>query len=255
MKVFTVTGLSRSGKTTTIENLIKEFNKRGYAVGTVKEIHYEKFAIDTEGKNTYRHRAAGALTVTARGEKETDILYVGKKPIYEILSHYNEDIVILEGVRDIVAPEIACCDENSFPEITPLTVAVSGRFANKGIKEYKGLPVINSVDHTAALADLLEEKTPALMNDFDKECCGYCGYDCRGFLAAYLNGQADIKDCVLKKEYKVKLKIGDDEIAMVPFVQNILYNVVIGVVKELKGYNQNKKIEILIEGHEDNKKV
>ena len=34
-----------------------------------------------------------------------------------------------------------------------------------------------------------------------------------------------------------------------------LYNVVIGVVKELKGYNQNKKIEILIEGHEDNKKV
>ena len=77
MKVFTVTGLSRSGKTTTIENLIKEFNKRGYAVGTVKEIHYEKFAIDTEAKHI-PPQSGGALTVTARGEKETDILYVGK---------------------------------------------------------------------------------------------------------------------------------------------------------------------------------
>ncbi len=52
MKVLTVTGLSGSGKTTVIENLIKELKRRGYSIGSVKEIHYEAFAIDTPGKNT-----------------------------------------------------------------------------------------------------------------------------------------------------------------------------------------------------------
>ena len=39
MKVLTVTRLSGSGKTTVIENLIKELKRRGYSIGSVKEIH------------------------------------------------------------------------------------------------------------------------------------------------------------------------------------------------------------------------
>ena len=39
MKVFSVIGLSKSGKTTTIENIIKELRRRNYTVGSVKEIH------------------------------------------------------------------------------------------------------------------------------------------------------------------------------------------------------------------------
>lgn len=71
MKVFSVYGITKSGKTTTIENIIRELKRRGYTVGSVKEIHYEKFAIDTEGTNTDRHRRAGAEPVTARGHFET----------------------------------------------------------------------------------------------------------------------------------------------------------------------------------------
>ena len=41
MKVFSVIGISKSGKTTTIENIIKELRKRNYSVGSVKEIHFE----------------------------------------------------------------------------------------------------------------------------------------------------------------------------------------------------------------------
>ena len=46
MKVFSVVGVTKSGKTTTIEQIIKEFIRRGYSVGSVKEIHFEQFAID-----------------------------------------------------------------------------------------------------------------------------------------------------------------------------------------------------------------
>lgn len=245
MKVFTLTGLSGSGKTTTIECLIKELKKRGYSVGTVKEIHYEKFTIDTEGKNTYRHRQAGANTVTARGLKETDVLYKGKMPIYDILSHYNEDYVILEGVRDAIVPEICVCKQNDTPQITDLTFAISGKYALSGQESYAGLPVIDGINGAEKLADLIEKIVPELLYDIDKDCCGKCGTDCRGFLAKIIKGQASRDDCALNNE-SIKLKIDGKSIPIVPFVQKLLRNVTMGVVSELKGYKPNSKIEIEI---------
>ena len=56
--------------------------------------------------------------------------------------------------------KIAVYKEDAEPEITPLTFAVSGRFANTGVTEYKGLPVISAVDDIGRLADLVEEKVP-----------------------------------------------------------------------------------------------
>lgn len=243
MKVFTVTGLTGSGKTTVVENLIAELKKRGYTVGSVKEIHYEAFAIDTPGKNTYRHRQAGSDTVTARAHYETDVMYQGHLPIYDVLSHYNQDYVILEGVRDAVVPEIAVCKEEVEPEISPLTFAVSGRFANNGLDSYKGLPVINAVENPKKLADLIEAKVPDLMYDVEYECCGKCGTDCRGFLSGLLKGEVTENDCVLSKR-EIKLTIDGKDIIMVPFVQKILKNAILGVVSELNGYEKDKKIRI-----------
>ncbi|MFA7550797.1 MAG: molybdopterin-guanine dinucleotide biosynthesis protein MobB, partial [Sedimentibacter sp.] len=60
MKVFSVIGITKSGKTTTIENIIKELLKRNYTVGSVKEIHFEQFKMDPEGTNTFRHKTAGS---------------------------------------------------------------------------------------------------------------------------------------------------------------------------------------------------
>ena len=86
MKVFSVVGITQSGKTTTIENIIKELRGRGYSVGSVKEIHFEEFAIDTEGTNTFRHKEAGSQLVTARGNYETDMLFQEKLHIDRLLS-------------------------------------------------------------------------------------------------------------------------------------------------------------------------
>jgi len=243
MRVISITGLSGSGKTSTIEHIIKELISRGYTVGSVKEIHFEAFAMDTEGKNTWRHRQAGSDTVTARSANETNVLYKGHMPIYDLLAHYDQDFVLLEGVRDAVVPEIAVASEDGTPKLSPLTFVVSGRFANTHSGTYKGLPIINGVTDTKKLVDLIIEKTPSLMYDVDPECCSACGMDCRTFLSKHLKGEIDINTCVLKNS-KVKLTIDGKNIYMVPFVEAILKNVVTGVVKELKGFKKGKKISI-----------
>lgn len=243
MKVFSVTGITGTGKTSVVEGLIREFRSRGYSVGSVKEIHNENFRIDTEGKNTWRHRQAGAGTVTALGYHETDVMYSGKMDIYDVLRRYHEDIIALEGVSDAVVPNIACCAEDGLPDITPLTIAVSGRFANTHKGKYEGLPIYNIMTDAAELADLLIEKMPELMQDIDPACCGLCGYDCRTFLSKCLKGQDTINQCVLRRS-RMSLKMDGKKIVMVPFVENVLRNVISGVVRELRGYKKGGKIEI-----------
>ncbi|HHY78587.1 MAG TPA: molybdopterin-guanine dinucleotide biosynthesis protein B [Clostridiales bacterium] len=158
MKVISVYGYSKSGKTTTVECLIKELNRRNYSVGTVKEIHYESFAIDTEGSNTHRHWKAGAELVCARGLYETDILFKKKLSIPEILKFYAQDYVILEGVTDFDVPKILCTSsiEDIQECLNPSVFAISGVISNK-ISRYDDLPVINAITDIERLTDLVEK--------------------------------------------------------------------------------------------------
>ncbi len=159
MKVISVYGYSKSGKTTTVENLIKELVRRGYTVGSVKEIHFEDFAIDSEGSNTDRHRKAGAELVTARGLYETDILFKERLPVQEILSFYKQDYVILEGVTDFDVPKILCATklEDVKKRMDPGVFMLSGVIANE-ITEYEGLKVVNAVGDVERLTDMVESK-------------------------------------------------------------------------------------------------
>ncbi len=59
MKTFGFAGWSGSGKTTLIEKLIPLFVKRGLRVSLIKHAHHT-FDVDKEGKDSYRHRHAGA---------------------------------------------------------------------------------------------------------------------------------------------------------------------------------------------------
>lgn len=159
MKVISVVGITESGKTTTIENIIKELKKRNYSVGSVKEIHFEEFQIDTEGSNTYRHKEAGSELVTARGYYETDILFQEKLSMDKILSFYNHDFVILEGVSESEFPKIITAHDIPGIEVKMdnTVFAISGKISGE-ISEYKGLPAINSLTHIKELVDLIEEK-------------------------------------------------------------------------------------------------
>ena len=159
MKVFSVVGISQSGKTTIIENIIKELRRRNYSVGSVKEIHFEDFAIDMEGSNTHRHKEAGSQLVTARGFYETDILFQEKLAIDKILEFYDHDFVVLEGVADKEIPKIVSAhnEEDALERVDDTVFAISGRISNTA-DILNGIPVINSMDDVERLVDLLEER-------------------------------------------------------------------------------------------------
>src|ERR1044072_8550968 len=63
MKVVAIVGHSGSGKTTLIEKLIPAIRRRGLTVSTVKHTHHHQIELDPPGKDSYRHRAAGAHEV------------------------------------------------------------------------------------------------------------------------------------------------------------------------------------------------
>jgi molybdopterin-guanine dinucleotide biosynthesis protein B len=248
MKVFSVFGITQSGKTTTIEKIIREFRKRRYSVGSVKEIHYEQFAIDKDGTNTHRHLMAGSQLVTARGCKETDVLFQRMLRIEEILRFYNHDFVVLEGVTDCNVPKIVTAHNTVELDerIDDTVFAISGRIANDLI-EYKGIPVISAVEDIERLADLVERKVFERLPDFPPECCNACGFSCKELGIRILKDEAKREDCVLS-DTNIKLLIDGREIDMVPFVQKILYNSVQGVIKELEGYKMGAAVEIRIGG-------
>lgn len=247
MKVISICGISDSGKTTTAEHIIEELRRRGYSVGTVKEIHYDQFKMDTEGSNTDRHRRAGSQLVTARGKYETDILFQEKLPIRDILAFYDFDYVVLEGVADAGVPMILTAHET--PELdnrwSDYVICCAGRIAGD-LDTYRGLPVFDARTQAEALVDRIELKTYHILPDFDKDCCDACGYGCAGLGPAILKGEAREKDCVVRTRPEVDVKINGQPLEMVPFVQDIIRSAVTGIVGELKGYEEGAVIEISI---------
>ena len=246
MKVFSVIGFTKSGKTTTIEAIIKELRRRNYSVGTVKDINYKEFAIDSEGKNTYRHREAGSQLVTARGLSETDVLYPYKMDIHDILRHYDHDYVILEGVEEINAPKIIAAKDIDGIEkkLDERVCLISGRISTE-IDSYKGIEVINGIEETEKIVDFIEKNVFELLPSFEPDCCRMCGYDCETLCKMIIKGEKKRSDCIFSLE-RIQLFVDNKEIQMVPFVQKILTNAVTGVVSELNGYKKDHNIKIEI---------
>ena len=74
MKVIGVTGWSGSGKTTLMVSLLPELIGRGVRVSTMKHTHHN-FEIDRPGKDSYRHREAGANEVLLGSSKRWILLH------------------------------------------------------------------------------------------------------------------------------------------------------------------------------------
>lgn len=111
MRVLAVIGTGReSGKTTTVESLIRELTKRGYSVGAIKQIHEYDFSIDTPGKDTWRLAEAGAKVVVAAAPREVSLIKRVVKDkfeeSFELLKEENLDIIIVEGNPPINVPKI-----------------------------------------------------------------------------------------------------------------------------------------------------
>jgi len=110
MRVYGVTGWKNAGKTGLMERLVAEITRRGFTVSTVKHAHHS-FDVDQPGRDSYRHRTAGAREVLLasgqrialmqelRGapEPSRDTLLARRSPV---------DLVLVEGYKREGHPKV-----------------------------------------------------------------------------------------------------------------------------------------------------
>ena len=105
MKVVGFAGSSGAGKTTLIERLIPALRARGLRVSVLKHAHHG-LEIDKPGKDTWRHREAGAYEVLAVSPQRMVLQRTFERPqersVHEVLPalHPGVDWVLVEGWRD-----------------------------------------------------------------------------------------------------------------------------------------------------------
>ena len=111
MRVAGFAGYSGSGKTTLVEKLSPVLKSRGYRVSVVKHAHH-KFDVDQPGKDTFRHRIAGAFEVVAASSKRLALMREFETPV-EVTVHQliaeldpSVDWVLVEGFKESELPKI-----------------------------------------------------------------------------------------------------------------------------------------------------
>ena len=102
-KVIGVCGFKNSGKTTLVEKLVRHLTERGIRVSTIKHAHHD-FDIDHEGRDSFRHRKAGATEVAVVSQQRWAIMHElrGDEPpsLDEVLAKLTPcELVIVEGYK------------------------------------------------------------------------------------------------------------------------------------------------------------
>jgi molybdopterin-guanine dinucleotide biosynthesis adapter protein len=109
-KVFGIVGWKNSGKTTLIERLVREFVVRGLVVSTIKHAHHA-FDIDVAGKDSHRHREAGAHEVLVASEARWALMRefrAEQEPrLDDLLVHLSPcDLLLVEGFKFDTHPKV-----------------------------------------------------------------------------------------------------------------------------------------------------
>ncbi len=109
MKVLGIVGWSGSGKTTLLTGLLPLLKARGLTVSTVKHTHHG-FDMDRPGKDTYRHREAGAQEVLVASGERWALLHEVEGPeprLPELLARMQPvDLVLVEGFKSHPFPKL-----------------------------------------------------------------------------------------------------------------------------------------------------
>lgn len=129
-----IVGRSNSGKTTLIERLLLELTGAGYRVATIKHAGHG-FDLDTEGKDSWRHKRAGAsqVVVLSKGSLAMFTDVAEELPVEEIRDRFiNKDIdlIIAEGWKSEEFPKVIVVRE----ELQEVNVSLEGLLAVASIK-------------------------------------------------------------------------------------------------------------------------
>jgi molybdopterin-guanine dinucleotide biosynthesis protein B len=159
IQIVSIVGRSDSGKTTLIEKLIPELVTRGYRVATIKhDVH--GFDMDHEGKDSWRHKRAGArisiisspwkIGIVEDVEKDHELAEIRDRYVHDV------DIILSEGYkrnshpkievfRSVMNHELLCTREDNL-----LAIASDRPFD-------LGVPCVD-INDVAALAEIIVER-------------------------------------------------------------------------------------------------
>jgi molybdopterin-guanine dinucleotide biosynthesis protein MobB len=103
VNVFGIVGWKNSGKTGLMERLVTEITARGYSVSTIKHAHHS-FDVDHEGKDSHRHRVAGARQVLLASRNRWALMHElrdeQEPTLAELLTQISPvDLVLIEGYK------------------------------------------------------------------------------------------------------------------------------------------------------------
>jgi len=213
--IISIVGKSDSGKTTLLEKLLPELTRRGHRIATVKhDIH--GFEVDREGKDSWRHKRAGAHTVVISSpqkaalirdvEKDLTLEEIREKLIRDV------DLILSEGYKKDVQPKIEIFRKEKHKELLctkedNLIAIVSDRTFDMGVPCF-------DLDDINGLGDFIE------------------------------------KEFLSKKGSDAILRVDGKNIPMTPFVKDFVVNTIRGMLSSLKGCHDPKRIEIRIEGED-----
>jgi len=214
--IISIVGKSDSGKTTLIEKLVPELTRRGYRIATVKhDVH--GFEVDREGKDSWRHKQAGAHTVVISSPKKVALIRDVEKDLTleEIREKLIQDVdlILSEGYKKDVQPKIEIFRKEKHKEL--LCTKEDNLIAIVSDKKFRVGVSCFFLDDIRGVAEFIEKK--------------------------YLQS---------KREGDVSLKVDGKKIPMTPFVKSFVTHTIKGMLTSLKGCEDPQHIEIRIEDKE-----
>lgn len=157
MRLYGVTGWKNAGKTGLMERLVTEITGRGLTVSTVKHAHHS-FDVDHPGKDSHRHRVAGASQVLLSSRNRTALmteLRRAEEPTLETLLAQLApvDLVLVEGYKRDRHPKVeAFRAETGNPLIAPGDPTIRAIAADSPVDSDRRVFDLND---TCAIADFI----------------------------------------------------------------------------------------------------
>ena len=157
MKIYGVTGWKNAGKTGLMERLVAEITSRGLSVSTIKHAHHS-FDVDHPGKDSHRHRVAGAHEVLLASKNRIALMQELRDQEEPELAHLLTrlspvDLVLIEGYKRDRHPKI-----EAYRAVTGQPLIAPGDDTIRAVASDVPLTLdrpVFGLDDTIALADFV----------------------------------------------------------------------------------------------------
>ncbi|MBL4740869.1 MAG: molybdopterin-guanine dinucleotide biosynthesis protein B [Sneathiella sp.] len=158
MKVIGISGWSGNGKTTLLERLLPILINRGYSVSTLKHAHHN-FDIDKPGKDSFRHREAGATEVLISSAQRWALMHENRDEdeagLQSLISKMTPvDILLIEGFKKEKFPKIEVWREKNDTEPLFITDNSVVAIATNATDLKTKLPLLN-INDEKEIADFI----------------------------------------------------------------------------------------------------